>query len=169
MRVPLGRLAADALLAPPIAEDLVQVQTIQLRVRNYKPLLQSSCRPCKNSTDTLSKVRSVRDRHGIFLELERLLIAEIVLRAGPFLDWAIGLLQTCHPRPRRFEGAGILHRDDCFEPVSGICELPAFHHVQVLGMRRRYVVHEAQGMLDEGDGIDDKLAVLVMADGLPEP
>jgi len=36
-------------------------------------------------------------------------------------------------------------------------------------MRCRYVVHEAQGMLDEADGIDDKLAVLVMADGLPEP
>src|SRR5580704_7697764 len=36
-------------------------------------------------------------------------------------------------------------------------------------MRRRNVVHEAQGMLNKADAIDDKLAVLVTSDGLPEP
>jgi hypothetical protein len=37
----VGRLAADAMVVPPIPEDLVRVQTIQLRVRSYKPVLQS--------------------------------------------------------------------------------------------------------------------------------
>ena len=41
--------------------------------------------------------------------------------------------------------------------------------MQVLGVRRVEIVHEAQGMLNETDGVDDKLAVLVMADGFAEP
>src|ERR1700681_4850248 len=75
--------------------------------------------PTSGLAGAFSKVRGVRDRHGIFLELERLLIAQIVLRAGPFLDGAVDFLQTRHPRPRRFEGAGILHRDDGLESIYG--------------------------------------------------
>src|SRR5262249_44509626 len=46
---------------------------------------------------------------------------------------------------------------------------PAFHHVQVLGVRRGEIVHKAQGVLNETDSVDDKFAVLVMADGFAKP
>ena len=111
-----------------------------------------------------SKVRRIRDRHRIFLKLEGLLVTQIVLRAGPFRDWAVDLLRADHARPRRLECASVVNRDGRFERISVIADLPAFHHLQVLGVRCREIIHEAVGMLNETDGVDDKLAVLVVAD-----
>src|SRR5262249_60810846 len=50
-----------------------------------------------------------------------------------------------------------------------MADLPALHHVQVLGVRCGEIINKAVGMLNETDGVDDKLAVLVMADGFAEP
>jgi len=71
------------------------------------------------------------------------------------------LLANCPADQGAFEGAGILHRDDGFERISGIAALPCFHHVCPLVWRRPpyCFVHEAQGMFTEADRIDDKLAV----------
>src|SRR5258707_9023225 len=62
-----------------------------------------------------------------------------------------------------------VNRDVRVERISVIADLPAFLHVQVLGVRCGEIIHEAVGMLNETDGVDDKLAVLVVADGFAEP
>src|SRR5580704_3764284 len=124
---------------------------------------------CPTSSFSLrSKVRRGRDRHRVFLKLEGLLVAQIVLSAGPFRYGAAGLLQVDHACPGCLERTRIIHSESGFEPVSAIRDLPSFHNVQVLGVRR-VIVYEAQGMFDEPDSVDDELAVLVMADGFAKP
>src|SRR5207244_7723601 len=72
-------------------------------------------------------------------------------------------------RPRRIERTRIFNRHGRFDRVSAVDDLPALHHMKVLGVRRAVIVHKAILVLDEADGVDNKLAVLVMAYGLAEP
>src|SRR5260370_10263133 len=116
-----------------------------------------------------SEVRRIGDRHRIFLKREGLLVTQVVLRVGPFRDWAVDLLPADRARPRRLECARVVNHDGRVERISVIADLPPFHHVLVLGVRGGEIIHEAVGMLNETDGVDDKLAVLVMAEGFAEP
>src|SRR6266849_5118376 len=116
-----------------------------------------------------SEVGSLCFRHRIFLELEKCLVVQVVLRADRFDHRAVYFLPPRPTRPGRIERARIFTRHLCLDRVSAVDDLPAFHHVKVLGVWRAVIVNKTIRVLDEADGVDDKLAVLVMADGLAEP
>src|SRR6267154_2993776 len=116
-----------------------------------------------------SEIGRLRLRHRIFSELEKCLVVQVVLRAYRFDHRAVYFLPPRHSRPRRIERARIFNRHGRLEGVAAVDDLPALHHVKVLGMRRAVIVEETVRVLDEADGVDDKLAVLVTAYGLAEP
>src|SRR5882762_1020608 len=116
-----------------------------------------------------SEVGRLRLRHRIFSELEKYLVVQVVLRAYRFDHRAVYFLPPRHSRPWRIERARIFNRHGRLDRVAAIDDLPAFHHVKVLGVRRAVIVDKTVRVLDEADGVDDKLAVLVTAYGLAEP
>src|SRR2546426_226448 len=116
-----------------------------------------------------SEVGSLCLRHRIFPELEKCLVVQVVLRANRFAQRTVYLLPPRPARPRRIERTRIFNRHGRFDRVSAVDDLPALHHMKVLGVRRAVIVHKAILVLDEADGVDNKLAVLVMAYGLAEP
>src|SRR5882757_6876708 len=116
-----------------------------------------------------SEVGRLRLRHRIFSELEKCLVVLVVLRAYRFDHRAVYFLPPRHSRPGCIERARILNRHGRLDRVAAVDDLPAFHHVKVLGVGRAVIVDKAVRVLDEADGVDNKLAALIVADGLAEP
>ena len=72
------------------------------------------------------------------------------------------------PPPRGRKSAGVLDEDRDVDRLSVGRELPALHHVELVGMRRAVIVDEGLGR--NADGVDDqRVAVLVVADQLSVP
>src|SRR6202521_3527735 len=120
-------------------------------------------------SEVRSKVRRFCLRHRIFAEPKEFPVVLVVLRAYRFHDRTIPLRPPQETRPWRVERSRIVNHHSRLDLVSAVDEFPAFHHVKILGVRRAPIVHETIRMLDEADGIDDQLAILVVADGFAEP
>ena len=116
-----------------------------------------------------SEVRRFRLRHRIFGKTEEFPIVLVIFGAHRFQDRAIPLGPTHQARPGRVECARIVKRHGRFDRVSAIDNLPTFHRVKVLRVRRAPIVNEAVRMLGEADGVDDELSVLVPSNGFTEP
>src|SRR6266567_4679452 len=106
------------------------------------PDRETPARPWVTAEPSLSEVRRLCFGHGIFREPEDILVVFIVLGAYRFHHWPAHLAPAHRTRPRRVERAGIVHRHARLDGVSAIGELPMFHHVEVLGVRRAPIVHE---------------------------
>src|SRR5437016_1696947 len=107
----------------------------------------------------------------------------VVFGADELLHGALLIAVAHHPSPLHGEGARIVHRKADLDalvsarlPAASATaprdrgDLPALGDVKLLGMRRAVIVDEAEGMFDKAGGVDNqRVAILVMADGLAEP
>src|SRR5215471_262054 len=108
--------------------------------------------------------RSGWNRFGVLAEQ-----AVIVLGADIFDQWA--LLRAAivlQPRPWRRKRARVLDIRTCFQGLAVIDNAITLDHMQHLGVWRAELVDE--GSRVQTDRIDDeRIAILVMADGFAEP
>ena len=100
-----------------------------------------------------------------------MVFVHVVFTARVFLNLFVGF--PGYPAPRVLERPGEKLRvlDQRFDVnVVRVRPRPALHNVQVLGVRRAPIVDKIElGPIEEADGVDDKLAVLIMAYGFAEP
>src|SRR5882672_6441486 len=128
----------------------------------------SKCDGTRPPATSRSEIRFIglRDRIEILLEM----VDAAVIGANVLLDRHIVPAPNLLERERRVEGVLVFHLHDGGQAFAVRTDREVFHDVELVGVRRAEIVDEVVLASRQPDRIHhQRVAVLVMADGFPEP